>query len=265
MRRTWWLLPLTALFALGPARAARADEPPDPFAAFDLSRPPLPGLRPDVGDAPPGPDLEEVFRREWLPGDGPRRRVQSKADGPLGSLTTRVVLTDPDVAREAPAPAEAWRAEQAWKMDVAGPLSLFGQLGAAPDAVAAEDLRVNGRTGVACKLPLPLLDVQLRGGPALSYTDSPRTERAQERSELFVELLARCPLGGWGGLEYEGSAVPGLSSAEHDRVNHDVRLALPLGRLGQLKLGAKRRWDGDAAWRSWKDGTEVYLSWGLGQ
>jgi hypothetical protein len=273
MRRTSWLSPVAAVCLLLMPQVPRAvadpeEEPPaDPFAAFDLSRPPSPEGRASLlgRAAAPALDLEELFRPAWLPGDGARRKLSNKADGSLGSLTTQVVLTAPGVGWESPLPAEAWRTEQAWKLEVFGPLSVFGQLGAGLTPAATEEMKVNGRTGLACKLPVPALDVQLRGGPSVSCTDPQRAERTQAHSEMLVEVVARCPLWNGVGLEYQGSAAPALSPADRDHVDHDMRLALPLGRLGQLKLGAKHHWDGTATPHSWADGTQFYLSFGIGQ
>jgi hypothetical protein len=270
MRRTCWLAPVTALCLVCTLRTpARAEPPaaPDPFADFDLARPPAPE-RERLWDATPranGPDLEELFRPEWLPGEGARRKLGNTADGPLGSLTTQVMLTRPEVARDLPLPGEAWRADEAWKLALYGPLSVYGQLGAGLTPATAQEMKVNGRTGLAYRLPVPVLDVQLRGGPVVSCTDPQRGERAQAHSEVLVEVVARWALGQSIGLEYQGSATPALAPAEHDRINHDLRLALPLGRIGQLKLGARHHWESEGAARSWADGTELYLSFGIGQ
>ena len=121
------------------------------------------------------------------------------------------------------------------------------------------------RTGLACKLPVPALDVQLRGGPSLSCTDPQRAERTQAHSEMLVEVVARCPLWNGVGLEYQGSAVPALAPTDHDHVDHDMRLALPLGRFGQLRLGAKHHWENTGTARPGADGTQFYLSFGIGQ
>jgi hypothetical protein len=270
MRRTCWLAPAAAFgFVLGqcpPAHAGTPDDPPDPFAAF-ASRPSSPE-RPDLWSEQPHQDtldVEELFRPEWLPGEGARRKLGSKVDGSLGSLTTQVVLTEPEVAREWPVPDAGWHSDHAWKLDVFGPLSMFGQLGTVLTTVTAEELKLTGRTGLAYKLPVPALDVQLRGGPSLSCTDPQRPERTQAHAEMLVELVARWPLGNGVGLEFQTTAVPALATTDRDRVNHDLRLALPLGRLGQLKVGAKHRWEIESAVRSWTDGTEFYVSLGIGQ
>jgi hypothetical protein len=78
---------------------------------------------------------------------------------------------------------------------------------------------------------------------------------------LFLEVLAKypLPLPGQVGLEYQGEAVPALGTVGNQRINQDLRLAIPVGDSGVLKLGAKHQWDDGGAARSWKDGMQVYL------
>jgi hypothetical protein len=198
--------------------------------------------------------------------DQARRSQKLQTDGPLGQWTSQVVWIDPREQREALLLQSPWKADQAWNMDVLGPLFLFGQVGAAPDPVAAEALKMNGRTGVGCKIPVPLgIEVQVRGGPALSYTDPQGADRGGERSQVFLEVQCRCALPGKMGLEYQGAAVPGLGPQERDRISQDFRFALPVGDAGKLQLGAKHLWESAPTSRQATDSMEVYIGFELGQ
>jgi hypothetical protein len=255
---------LVTLSCLGHLRAQDPDNP-HRFGIWDPGSVPPPSW---IVPVPTVPELEALRRPEepeapWLssePGQEPLTNLRSKTDGPLGSLTSQVILRDPRAARDEPLPVSAWRTDGDWKMGVAGPLFLFGQMGAAPEPWTADELKVNGKTGLGCKLPLLLgAEVLLRGGPAVTCTDPLRPVRGREHSELFVEVQCRCPLPGKVGLEYQGAAVPALSPAERDRINQDLRVAFPLGDAGQFRVGAKHQWENSSTPRDWKEGMQLYL------
>src|SRR6266540_679334 len=116
-----WTMLVVALGCLGPLRA-QDGPPPLTWLLPTPSIPQLETLRPlDEINTPALPD--EV-------GQAPLQSLSSKTDGPLGSLTSNVVLRDPRALREEPIPVSEWRADNAWKLDVTGPVFLFGQLGA---------------------------------------------------------------------------------------------------------------------------------------
>src|SRR5262249_29974816 len=93
----------------------------------------------------------------------------------------------------------------------------------------------------------------------VTYTDPLRPERAQEHSELLVEVQGRLPLLFGAGLEYQGSAVPALTPLAHDQITQDLRLALPVGSTGKLRLGARRRWENFAEPRATPDSMQLYM------
>jgi hypothetical protein len=194
------------------------------------------------------------------------RPQKLETEGLLGKWTSQVVWIDPQAKRDELLLQSPWKTDGAWNMEVLGPLFLFGQVGAAPDPVAVEALKMNGRTGVGCKIPVPLgIEVQLRGGPALTYTDPLGADRGGERSQVFVEVQCRCPLPGNMGLEYQGAAMPALGPQERDRISQDFRFALPVGDVGKLQLGAKRLWESAPTSRQGTDSMEVYIGFELGQ
>jgi hypothetical protein len=217
----------------------------------------------------------EDGQADWLVIDSPLAAGQSlkqKSDGLFGSVTAEVVYHDPRTLREAPALDSPWKAGQTWHMDLAGPVFLFSELGAAPDPVAPEELKVKYRSGVGCKIPVGRLEVQLQGGRSMTYSDPlGPLDRGGQHTELFFEVKCRCPLPlpGQIGLEYQGSAVPALSPQDRDKINQDLGLAIPVGDAGRFRLGAKHQWENTAtttpAKSSWLDGMQLYLGFELGQ
>src|SRR5207249_2355664 len=125
-----------------------------------------------------------------------------------------------------------------------GPFFVFGQVGAGAEDANQQDLKFNGKTGLACKLPLGSEgEIVLSGGPSVTYTDPLRPERLREKSGWLLEVQARWPILAGIGLEYQGTASPALTPLERDRILHDLRLAVPLGLGGKLRLGARHQWE----------------------
>jgi hypothetical protein len=224
---------------------------------------PLPGLalredRPAVPDpARPAPD-------PLVPPAGGRAplKVAQTADGFWGSLTSKVEVLDrtPALAGEDPLARRAWQTDEAWRFPLPGPFFVFGQLGARSDEPAQSDLKVSGRTGLACKLPLGAgAEVQVRGGPGVTYTDPLRPERAREHADWTLEVQARWPLLARLGLEYQGTAAPALSPLEQDRINQDLHLGLQVGEASKVQVGARHRWQNTDEPQPWSQGMQLYL------
>jgi hypothetical protein len=223
-------------------------------------------------EVPPVPRPEDG-QADWLIIDSPLAAGQAlkrKTEGPFGgSVTAQVAWRDPRTAPQAPALDSPWKTDQAWRLPLAGPVFVFGEFGAAPDPVTPDGLKLKGRTGVGCKIPVGRLQVQVQGGRSLSYSDPLGSDRG-EHSQLFLELQCRCPLPlpGQIGLEYQGSAVPALTPQERDKINQDLGLAIPVGDAGRVRLGAKHQWENTpttTARSSWLDGMQLYLGFELGQ
>jgi hypothetical protein len=188
---------------------------------------------------------------------------QEKSAGFWGSVTSKVSLSDPD--GNDPLAKREWKADQGWQMPVLGMVSFFGQLGAASDEAAMREMKLAGRTGLAVKLTMaPGAEVQFRGGPGVTYVDPLRPEHVQEKPDLLLEVQCRWPLLGRVGLEYQGTAVPGLTPQDRNQMTQDVGLACPLGQVGKLRLGAKRRWDNFLDPRPGSESKELYLGLQLG-
>jgi hypothetical protein len=199
----------------------------------------------------------------WERSDNKPRKVSQKSEGLLGSLSAQVEVTDAPGTRvwDDPSWKRAWQTNESWQLGVAGPVSVFGQLGANSDEAGQADMKVTGRAGLTCKLPVgSLAEFTFRGGPGVSYTDPLHPLRTQGRSDWLLEVQARWPLLFGIGLEYQGTALPSLSPLQQDTINQDVRLAFPVGSAGKLKVGAKQQWTGMLDQRGvWTDNTQLYL------
>lgn len=276
-RRPWLaLLCLSGLTAS--AAAVRADEPTDDLlaiwrkyatpAAPSFSEFPYPVWPPNASESTMPPialattsrtsDFSPIVSSQpftipmlsgnvWEPLDRQPRKMSQKMEGVLGSLDTQIQVTDLPVGTvwDDPSWKRTWQTSDSWQMGVLGPLSVFGQFGANSDEASQSNMKVNGRTGVAWKLPAGFLgDYTFRSGPGVSYTDPLHPLRTQGRSDWLLEVQAHWPLLFGIGLEYQGSALPSMSPLQQDLINQDLRLAFPFGANGKLKVGAKHQWSG---------------------
>jgi hypothetical protein len=227
----------------------------------------LPEGNPVLDLSPPRLGSEPVLleRNEPAGFQGSEReplKFDSRTEGFWGTLSGKQVLQQPDAtaAWEDPTGKRTWQSEQAWRLPVAGPVAVFGEFGASSEDRALQDMKVVGRTGVACTLPDLLgTEWQVRGGPNMTAADPLRPERTQTHSEMLVEFQGRVPLLAGIGLEYQGSAVPALTPLDRDRIQHDVGLAFPVGDAGKLKFGAKHTWVNTTDSRPIPDATQLYL------
>jgi hypothetical protein len=257
-------LPLVGLLALALGRAEAAGpyglsngsaDPPGPGGppaapAFDPSAPPL---APPDGPAPPS---------DWEKSGRAPKKAAGTAGGEWGSLTTQTTVQDgwAPSAWEQPDWTRTWQTSESYRLPLAGPVFVFGQVGANSGEAAQQDMQVTGQTGLACKLPLgPVSDFQVRSGPRVAYTDPLRPDRTSSHSDWLVEVQARVPLLARVGLEYQGSAAPALTPLDHDWINQDLHLAIPVGAAGKFQLGAKHKWQDTAGSRAGTDSTQVYM------
>jgi hypothetical protein len=178
-----------------------------------------------------------------------------------GDISSRLEVHDFEGgADRLPVVTKKCQTEEAVRMTVAGPVYVFGQLGTNCDSLDSQELKISSRTGLGWEvLPWSLFEVQVRGGHCVSCDDPNRPERAREQSDLFLEMQCRCPLPGKLSLEYQSTATPALTVTERDRIDQDLRLAFPLGGLGQFRVGAKHSWENASATRPWTEGMQVYV------
>jgi hypothetical protein len=228
-----------------------------------LVRPELPKIdgRPDRRGVPP------ELRRQWAgvehplfvepdaPADpwealAPRQEDgRRKAKGGLSDeglqLDSSVVVTDPGRDDGLPAVPHAWATNETLKVEMFGPFFLYGQFGATSDSTENQRLSMTGRTGVACKLvPWQKAEVLLRGGPVMRYADPSDPVPVEEQTRLALELRASTPLVGPLKVEYNGTALPALTSLERERINQDFRLAVQFNADTQVHVGTRYRWEG---------------------
>jgi hypothetical protein len=190
--------------------------------------------------------------------------VKTESEGEWGTITSNVVLTDPfgspGSSWDDPLHRYEWKRDDAWKMDVAGPLSLFGQVGAVSSEAATTDMKLTGKTGLACKVPLgDTAEVQVRSGPSFTCTDPLGAVANNAHSQWLLEVQAKCPLIAGIGLQYDWTAQPALTAQDHDQINHDVSLAMPMGTSGKLRFGARYKWENVPGPQPLADGMQVYM------
>jgi hypothetical protein len=241
---------------------------------------PRPG---DGGPAPVGfvPSVPEVETREaWLGALFGRKareevpaglpsffdgRATGQLEGPWGILKaqSQVESAPPDAGVR---DAERWQTEESMQVPVAGPLYLFGQFRAGHNTWTAQETSLTGRTGVGCKFrPIPGGELVVSGASVKSYAEDPlRPELLpREKSQMVLELQANYAVFGPVKVEYQGAATPALDPLERNRLNQDVRFAIPLGKGGHIRLGARHNWEAQPTPRPWTDGMQLYLGVGL--
>lgn len=207
------------------------------------------------------PWSSDRFRREGL-----HRSVQTKSDLDVGALSSKVKLLEPDAAPLDPATRRSWETDESLKVPLTGPLFAFGDLGASSPSVQNQELKWLTKTGLGCKLnPWLVPEVQVRGGPAMRYDNTQKLDRGQspEHSELFLEVVTKLPplpvLGALN-VEYSGVTVPALSPAEREKMNQDLKVALPFsGGSGQFHVGAKLKWEDSTTATPWTDRMQLYM------
>jgi hypothetical protein len=193
-------------------------------------------------------------------------KVDDKLEGPWGSLKTQVQLNTTKGLMDAPAQGDHWQTEEALQVPVSGPLFVFGRFQGGYNTLTAQEATMTGQTGVGCKLkPLTGAEIQIRGCSRMSYQADPlRPDRLPTaHKDLLLELQCGYQLVGPLKLEYQGTATPALDPLDHNKVQQDVRFAIPLGEGGQFHVGAKHQWEDASAAKSWTDNTQLYLGIGL--
>jgi hypothetical protein len=190
------------------------------------------------------------------------RTLKRQSQGEWGVVQSQVVVQDarPGLSWEDPRPRQ-WQTDETWRYSLLGPVSLYGQVGAATEEAQLQDMKLAGKTGLAWSVPTPIPQaaLTLRSGPSVSYSDAMRPERVRERAEWVLEVEGRLPLIAGIGLEFQGTALPALNPLDRDRVVQDLRLAFPVGANGKLKLGAKRQWETTSDSRVLNESSQLYL------
>jgi hypothetical protein len=231
-----------------------------PGPVFPWLPEPMGGVEPVLREESPAPSsFAAPIVEPWRPRE-PLRSNQTN-DVLIGSLTSQQSVRDGDIGTpwDDPTGRRGWQADQALKLTLAGPVYVFGQASTAAEDAMRQDAHVNGRTGLACLLHVPGGELLLRGGPGMTYSDPLRADHAKERSDLLMEVEGRYPLFFGLRLEFQGAASPALTPFDRDWISQEIRLALPVGSSGTLKLGARQRWDNVLDPRQATDSSQVFL------
>ena len=253
--------PLSWLTAVGPASLV-PDLPQLPGAdAFQNLLDRLTGDGPGLRSEPAPLALAGVRR------DPGRWRYRQETADTLYRLTTKIETPDPFEVRTLPYGGRDWKAEEKFQVPlplppvVAEQMFVFGQFSGAGDSFNNQQTTLNGKTGVGVKWSLLAgSELQFRYGTLFNYADVYRTTRFSERTQPAVEVLAKLPLpliGPWQ-LEYTGSALPALTSADHDQLRQELKLALPLKGDSEFEFGARYRWD-YVQTTPWADRAQLFL------
>jgi hypothetical protein len=205
------------------------------------------------------------------PSDGPDMspegswKVKNKTEKLWGSMELEMMLENVDNPPR-DSLGDRWQTKKALQVDMAGPFFAFGEFNAGYNTISAQEMKMSGGTGLGLKLAAwDSGEVSLKGGSQVNYFQDPlRPDHSQsDKSRLLFGLECQYAIVGPLKLEYSGSAVPAMSPLESNRISQDIRLMLPLGNNGHFRIGAKRYWDSQPAYRATPDANQIYLGVGL--
>lgn len=252
---SWWAPPTEDTSPPLPSLDALfTREAPAPSFAFHWAEidPPEP-----TTDGPPDAWSALGFRQ----GDDRRQRTSRQVTAHGMRVDTTVSVDDPSAGT---ADGRTWQTEESMRMEVLGPLFVFGQADASSQSIERQRLRMFGKTGVGVRWqPWTRAEVQVRGGPVLSYADAGGTP--EEEARLALELTAKAPLFAGLKVEYSGTALPAMSALVREQLSQDVRLALSLSERSQFHVGTRYNWTDpgtaatEAARAPWTDRMQLYL------
>lgn len=193
--------------------------------------------------------------------DGDKYKRKVRLDAAWVSVGGELTFRDPDLVRRDPTQQGAsWATDETLNVPVSDGIFVFGAVDAASESVDKQRLRWLGRTGVGVKLrPWLLNEVQLRGGPGMQYDDS---ASVPERSQMFVEVTTKLPLPVLGliNVEYTGVALPSIVATERDRLNQNLKFAVPLSDVGsQFHFGARLNSEDGIPSTPWVDRAQLYF------
>ena len=72
-------------------------------------------------------------------------------------------------------------------------------------------------------------------------------------------MQARWPLLGKIGLEYQATAAPALTPLDHDWMNSDLGLAIPVCAGGTVRFGARHKWENVPDPKPSSDSMQLYF------
>jgi hypothetical protein len=192
-------------------------------------------------------------------------KIKHKRESGWGSLESELTLENLDGPPRDPF-GDRWQTKKALQVDMAGPLFAFGEFTAGYNTLSAQEMTMAGGTGIGVKLASwENGEVALKGGSQVNYFQDPMRPgiTQSDKSRLLFGVECQYAILGPLKLEYSGSAVPAMSATDGNRISQDIRLLLPLGNYGQFRLGAKRNWSDQPAFRAAPDANQIYFGVGL--
>ncbi len=179
----------------------------------------------------------------------------------LAKVQSNLDMADPREMREKPWRPGDWRAEESLSLPLPATdkLFVFGKFDSTGETHDSRRLRMTGKSGFGLKWsPFEKSELQFRSGPVVNISDVYNPVRAQEKSQLSVELQAKLALFGPLQLQYSGEALPALIQTDRHQVLQDLKLAVPFGNNREFHFGAKYRWE-DLSASPWHDRTQLYM------
>jgi hypothetical protein len=252
-----------------PQRSENSEQPADEFPLLGGPFLSLDGNARDAERSPSrllGPWIEQLRGPMVIPLD------QSAKIGPGDSLLTGKTGWNAGTSEERWVPEAEFRNGESYQLPLAGPVYLFGQVKSGTGVGISSDSKVVGGTGLGCKVPINAGAELLVGcGSELTYLGSVRGSRLSEQAALplqsqllRLDVQCRYPLWAGVGLEYQGTAFPALNAWDREQLNQDVRVVCPVGKGGQLRLGAKHSWEASAEPKPGAEALQLYGGFRLG-
>jgi hypothetical protein len=102
-------------------------------------------------------------------------------------------------------------------------------------------------------------EIQLRGGRSLANYDPDSETMMPEQMKKFVELNTRWPVADWLNFEYTGQASSTQSLTVHDVLTHEVRLAVPLFKSGEFRVGARYKAEDPTSQTLWYERMKLLI------
>ncbi|HEV3146383.1 MAG TPA: hypothetical protein VGZ47_21020 [Gemmataceae bacterium] len=194
-------------------------------------------------------------------GERAKQSLGWQRDLEVARLNSKIVLIDSDPESNVPVRRNGWQREDTVKMPLSDRFFIVGQFGANSDDTDRQAYKVIGRTGIGWKLP-PWLggEIQVRGGKSMTNYDSTAADIIPDRQRTFYEINTKWPVWRIFNLEYTQETQFASTPDEHDKLNQDLRVALPLSDSGQFHIGAKyyRYLDGTMT-TPWLERLQFYL------
>jgi hypothetical protein len=216
----------------------------------------------------------ETFRDLSLKGHASGYRIRQVQDSPGLYSKAKIDIPYQGDQRLDFAFRQNWRAEETFRVPLKLDLPIvqdsmfaFGHFNSRGDSFNYSEMNAVARAGVGMRWAdfVPNSELQLRGGPQVTYLDTNTSRVVQERPQFAVEVLARLPVLGRWEVEFTGSAISGYLPNDSNQINQDIRFAYPLGKQGEFYIGATQKWsalingNGTSTGNPWNLSSQLYF------